>query len=186
MASLIPAIGVCISRMTGGEKRLAYRLESKLEADWLIWYDVPLGPRNVHPDFVVFNPHRGLLVLEVKDWRLETIQEIDRQSVTLLTPNGLKRQVNPLEQARQYAHEVRRPPQARPATHPLQRLHERHTVKFLTMHSCNGLEFPLVAIPGAGRAVNEVRKDEEARLVYVAMTRATRELVVVEYGQNLL
>lgn len=106
MATMIPAIGTCGSRMTSGERRLAQRLENKLEADWLFWYDVPLGPRNVHPDFVVFNPHRGLLVLEVKDWRLETIQEIDRQSVTLLTPNGLKRQVNPLEQARQYAHEV--------------------------------------------------------------------------------
>lgn len=106
MASLIPAIGSCISRMTGGEKRLAYRLESKLEDDWLLWYDVPLGPRNVHPDFVVFNPRRGLLVLEVKDWRLDTIQEVDRQSVCLLTPHGLKRQVNPLEQARQYAHET--------------------------------------------------------------------------------
>ncbi len=106
MASLIPAIGTCVSRMTGGERRLAQRLENKLEDDWLLWYDVPLGPRNVHPDFVVFNPRRGLLVLEVKDWRIDTIQEIDRQSVSLLTGNGLKRQVNPLEQARQYAHEV--------------------------------------------------------------------------------
>ncbi len=106
MASLIPAIGTCVSRMTGGEKRLAQRLESKLEDDWLIWYDVPLGPRNVHPDFVVFNPRRGLLVLEVKDWKLDTIRDIDRQSASILTANGLKRVANPLEQARQYAHEV--------------------------------------------------------------------------------
>ena len=106
MASLIPAIAACVSRMTSGERRFGQRLESKLENDWLIWYDVPLGPRNVHPDFVVFNPRRGLLVLEVKDWRIDTIHEIDRQSVSILTPNGLKRQVNPLEQARQYAHEV--------------------------------------------------------------------------------
>lgn len=106
MAALIPAIGTCVSRMTGGERRLAYRLEQKLEDDWLLWYDVPLGPRNVHPDFVVFNPRRGLLVLEVKDWRLDTIQDIDRQSVSVITAHGLKRQVSPLEQARQYAHEV--------------------------------------------------------------------------------
>lgn len=92
--------------MTGGEKRFAQRLESKLEADWLCWYDVPLGPHNVHPDFVVFNPRRGLLVLEVKDWKLDTIRDIDRQSATLLTNTGLKRQVSPLEQARQYAHAV--------------------------------------------------------------------------------
>ena len=106
MASLIPAIGTCVSRMTGGERRLAQRFESKLEDDWLVWYDVPLGPHNVHPDFVVFNPRRGLLVLEVKDWRLDTIQSIDRQNATLLTSTGIKRQVNPLEQARQYAHQV--------------------------------------------------------------------------------
>ena len=106
MASLIPAIGVCVSRMTGGERRFANRLEQKLEDDWLLWYDVPLGPRNVHPDFVVFNPRRGLLVLEVKDWKLDTISEIDRQGVAILTANGLKRQVNPLEQARQHAHET--------------------------------------------------------------------------------
>ncbi|MFZ2854393.1 MAG: NERD domain-containing protein [Rhodocyclaceae bacterium] len=64
MASLIPAIGTC----------LACRLEDKLEDDYLIWYDVPIGRANVHPDFVVSNPRRGLLVLEVTDWRLETIE----------------------------------------------------------------------------------------------------------------
>lgn len=80
MAALIPTIGTCVSNMTGGERRFAYRLEQKLEDDWLLWYDVPLGPRNVHPDFVVFNPRRGLLVLEVKDWKLDTIRDIDRQS----------------------------------------------------------------------------------------------------------
>lgn len=106
MASLIPAIGTCLSRMTSGEKRLARRLEEKLEDDYLLWYDVPVGRANVHPDFIVFNPRRGLLVLEVKDWRLDTIQAIDRQSVDLITPQGLKRVASPLEQARQYAHQV--------------------------------------------------------------------------------
>ncbi len=106
MASLIPAIGTCLSRMTGGEKRLARRLEDKLEDDYLLWYDVPVGRGNVHPDFIIFNPRRGLLVLEVKDWRLDSIQSIDRQSVDLITPHGLKRVISPLEQARQYAHQV--------------------------------------------------------------------------------
>jgi superfamily I DNA and RNA helicase len=92
--------------MTGGEKRLARRLEDKLEDDYLLWYDVPVGRSNLHPDFIVFNPRRGLLVLEVKDWRLDSIQSIDRHSVDLLTNSGLKRQSNPLEQARQYAHQV--------------------------------------------------------------------------------
>jgi hypothetical protein len=106
MASLIPALGACLPRMTGGEKRLARRLEDKLEDDYLIWYDVPIGPANTHPDFIVFNPRRGLLILEVKDWKLDTIHSIDRVSAALLTPNGMKRVANPLEQARQYAHRV--------------------------------------------------------------------------------
>jgi len=106
VASLIPALGTCLSRMTGGERRLARRLEDKLENDYLLWYDVPVGNANLHPDFIVFNPRRGLLILEVKDWRLDTIQTMDRDSATLVTNQGVKRKLNPLEQARQYAHQV--------------------------------------------------------------------------------
>lgn len=55
MATLIPAIGSCVSRMTAGERRFAYRLEDKLEDDYLCWYDVAIGERTQHPDFMVFN-----------------------------------------------------------------------------------------------------------------------------------
>lgn len=67
MAVLIPALGSVTGRMTPGERRLAERLERKLDADYLLWYDVPIGPKQAHPDFVVLHPSRGLLVLEVKD-----------------------------------------------------------------------------------------------------------------------
>jgi len=40
MATLIPAIGTCAGRMTAGERRLAERLEQKLEDDYLLWWDV--------------------------------------------------------------------------------------------------------------------------------------------------
>jgi hypothetical protein len=106
MAILIPSIGTCVSRMTSGEKRLAERLEQKLDDDYLLWYDVPIGPKYSHPDFVVMHPRRGLLVLEVKDWRLSTIQRADKQSWEII-PDGIPKSViNPLEQARQYAHQV--------------------------------------------------------------------------------
>ena len=59
MATLIPAIGACASRMTSGERRLAERLEQKLD-DYLLWYDVPVGPKQSHPDFVVMHPRRGV------------------------------------------------------------------------------------------------------------------------------
>ena len=53
--------------MTGGEKRFAARLEQKLEDDYLLWYDVAVGSKQLHPDFIILHPLRGLLILEVKD-----------------------------------------------------------------------------------------------------------------------
>lgn len=102
MATLIPAIASCLSRMTPGEKRFAYRLENKLEEDYLCWYDVSIGERTQHPDFVIFHASRGLLVLEVKDWKLTTIHSVDKQHAQILTDYGIKHVLNPMEQARQY------------------------------------------------------------------------------------
>ena len=106
MAILIPSLGSCVSRMTSGERRLAERLESKLDDDYLLWYDVPMGPRNTHPDFCVLHPRRGILVLEVKDWKLSTILQADKQNWEIFGDSGPKTVINPLEQARQYAHQV--------------------------------------------------------------------------------
>lgn len=106
MATLIPTLGSCISRMTSGERRLAERLEAKLDDDYLLWYDVPMGPSNAHPDFCVLHPRRGMLILEVKDWRLSTLHKVDRQTWEILVNGQPKSVINPLEQARQYAHQV--------------------------------------------------------------------------------
>ena len=106
MATLIPAIGTCVARMTSGERRFAERIEQKLDADYLAWYDVPVGPTNAHPDFVILHPRRGLLILEVKDWRLDTIRQASKQTWDI-APDGVpKTVVSPLEQARHYAHQV--------------------------------------------------------------------------------
>lgn len=106
MATLIPSLSSCKPRMTSGERRFGERLEAKLEDDYLLWFDVPIGPRSLHPDFIVIHPRRGLLILEIKDWKIDTIQSMDRTRATILTPHGAKSVLNPLEQARQYAHEV--------------------------------------------------------------------------------
>jgi len=72
----------------------------------MCWYDVAIGERLQHPDFVVFHPSRGLLVLEIKDWKLATIHGMDKQNATILTDHGIKQVLNPLEQARQYMYAV--------------------------------------------------------------------------------
>ena len=106
MATLIPALGTCLARMTSGEKRLAERLQHKLDDDYLLWYDVPVGPKQSHPDFVVMHPRRGILILETKDWKLESIQHATRQAWTILANGQPKVVINPLAQARHCAIQV--------------------------------------------------------------------------------
>jgi UvrD-like helicase C-terminal domain/Nuclease-related domain/AAA domain len=103
MATLIPSLSSCAQKMTFGERRFAARLEQKLEADYLLWYNVIVSNRQLRPDFVILHPSRGLFVLEVKDWKLDTIQAVNRETVTLLISNGIKEVEHPLEQARGYA-----------------------------------------------------------------------------------
>ncbi len=106
MATLIPALGSCVSRMTSGEPRLAERLEQKLDEDYLLWYDVPVGPKQSHPDFVLLHPRRGILILETKDWRLEIIRHATRQAWEIVPGGELKVVINPLAQARHCAIQV--------------------------------------------------------------------------------
>jgi hypothetical protein len=106
VAVLIPALGSCVSRMTSGEKRLAERLEQKLDDDYLMWYDVPVGPKQSHPDFVILHPRRGLLILEAKDWRLDTIHKATRQYWEIIPDGNNKVVINPLAQARHCAIQV--------------------------------------------------------------------------------
>jgi hypothetical protein len=92
--------------MQAGEKRFARCLEALLEEDYLCWYEMPVGKRQRYTDFIVLHPGRGLLLLEVKDWKLDTIQDINRVSVSLLTVRGVVITSNPLEQARQCTYQL--------------------------------------------------------------------------------
>jgi hypothetical protein len=105
VAVLIPAFGACKFDSTG-ERRLAERLEQKLDDDYLLWHNVPVGPKQTHPDFVVLHPRRGALILETKDWYLETIRRATKQYFDI-APGGVpKTVINPLAQARHCAIQV--------------------------------------------------------------------------------
>ena len=64
--------------MTSGERRVASRLESFLNDDFLVWYDIPVGRKNRHPDFVIIDPEYGLVFLEVKDWTVSTLRQANQ------------------------------------------------------------------------------------------------------------
>ncbi len=92
--------------MTTGERRFGQRLEKLLEDDYTCWFDVPVGQARRYPDFIILHPGRGLLFLEVKDWKLATLHSINHQTATLQTASGLVNTANPVEQARQCAYQV--------------------------------------------------------------------------------
>ncbi len=106
MAQMLPRRGAHLRFETRGEQRLYDRLSEKLEDDYLVWYNVAVGRQRVHPDFIVLHPDRGLLVLEVKDWPLDSIRDISPDSFDVLTQAGLKRFSNPLLQARAHVLEI--------------------------------------------------------------------------------
>ena len=53
------------------------------------------------------------------------------------------------------------------------------------MHSSKGLEFPTVATCGVGSlGLDDERVEEDAKLLYVAMTRATENLLVTSSRES--
>jgi len=59
-------------------------------------------------------------------------------------------------------------------------------IKLVTMHSSKGLEFPIVLVTGLGQLPGP-HEDEAAaaRLLYVAMTRATERLLLLHHGDSV-
>lgn len=95
-------------RIRGGEKRVFEALARQLEDDYTVWHNVPILGSSREPDFVILHPQRGLLILEVKDWKLANIRDANPMRVDLQTERGLIGKVHPLSQARHYAQEVHR------------------------------------------------------------------------------
>ncbi len=59
------------------------------------------------------------------------------------------------------------------------------SIKVLTMHASKGLEFPVVALAGVGHMPEpEEAEADEARLFYVAATRATQTLFITLSGNG--
>jgi hypothetical protein len=87
MATLIPSLGTARFD-TRGESQLAERLKNCLEDNAWVWHNIPVGPFDRHPDFVTLLPQQGIVVLEMKDWRLDTITSATSKQVELITDRG--------------------------------------------------------------------------------------------------
>lgn len=59
------------------------------------------------------------------------------------------------------------------------------SIKLMTMHSSKGLEYPLVIVSGVGSMPDKhAEAATEAKLLYVAMTRATEKLLVTAHQRS--
>lgn len=59
------------------------------------------------------------------------------------------------------------------------------SVKLITIHSSKGLEFSTVATCGVGSlGADEDRAEGDAKLLYVAMTRATENLLITSSKES--
>ncbi len=105
MATLIPSLGSA-KFDARGELRLAERLKDCLEDNAWVWHNIPVGPFGRHPDFVALHPQQGIVVLEVKDWRLDTIGAANSKQVELILDRGNVSTDNPFEQVRGYMFNV--------------------------------------------------------------------------------
>jgi len=89
-------------RANAGEKRVLDALARHLEDDYAVWHNIPIMGSGREPDFVVLHPQRGLLILEVKDWKRQTIAQANSMLVELNTAHGFKTTDHPVAQARGY------------------------------------------------------------------------------------
>lgn len=101
MAILYPEAA---SPITQGEQKVLSTLRDKLSDAWHVFYE-PLI-HETKPDFVLYSPYYGVLILEVKDYKSSTIQKLSPDTWTITTAGIVKQVTSPLKQVRNYAHEL--------------------------------------------------------------------------------
>lgn len=100
MATMFPA--EVESFTTHGEKKVYEFLRRAARPDgaFLVWYSPDIEDRE--PDFILYSPDSGLIVLEVKDWTPAQVLEADPKSALLRIGGREERRKQPLAQAREY------------------------------------------------------------------------------------
>ncbi|KGM98318.1 DNA helicase II [Clostridium novyi A str. 4552] len=97
MAIMIPESISALESVTSGEKKVFKILKDLLPENNIIWFDLRVNRR--YPDFIILSPKLGIVVLEIKDWEIKSIESADINEFKLKTLGNC---VNPIKQARTY------------------------------------------------------------------------------------
>jgi Nuclease-related domain len=88
---------------TEGERRVFrfLREAARPDSEFIGWYEPAIGEQGIEPDFVLLGNHHGLLVLEVKDWRIDQIEEADSLNFKIWIGGKEENRTNPDRQVTQ-------------------------------------------------------------------------------------
>jgi superfamily I DNA/RNA helicase len=164
MATLIPSIGTCAGRMTSGERRLAERLEQKLDDDYLLWYDVPMGTRNTHPDFC--RKGQAPIIIKLPSLREEAFAIADQLSTAQKEGFAwgdmaiLCADWHTIDTCADALYHRKLPFNVRKRSGDYNP--SADAIQIMTMKVSKGLEFPVVSLPGVGHMPAAGEDEQEA------------------------
>jgi hypothetical protein len=93
---------------TEGERKVFRFLQeaARPDSEFIGWYEPTIGEQGREPDFILFGNQQGLLVLEVKDWVIDQIEEADSHHFKIWIGGREENKTNPDRQARGYVYEL--------------------------------------------------------------------------------
>lgn len=110
----------------------------------------------------------------------ETVRGGEAREEALFVLGALRREAKEMQDQREWIHAA-----ADGRAIPMQTKEPQGRTRVITMHACKGLEFDHVVLPGLNEGVIPHKKaflpeeiEEERRLLYVAMTRARKTLLM--------
>ena len=80
MATMVPE-SLTKHDTTAGERHTFEILKVAIPKPCIVRFEVLLGERHFRPDFTVIDPERGILIVEVKDWGINSIERINKEQV---------------------------------------------------------------------------------------------------------
>jgi hypothetical protein len=91
------------SSPTPGERDLFefFKSAAKPDSEWVVWFEPLLGPQRLETDFLLFHKQVGFIIVEVKDWSINNIEEANTHHFKL---RGQGRRANPEKQVRSYVY----------------------------------------------------------------------------------
>ena len=67
-----------------------------------IWVYYEPNIKNNLPDFIIIAPDLGVIIIEVKGWRIKDLRSVNNNEVTVNYGDGEKVEIHPLRQALDY------------------------------------------------------------------------------------